>query len=268
VSSVYEIVLARYATAPARLSGLYLNHHLYGELDGPAQTDYYVWIVRNGDRTILIDTGFSREVGQRRDKTVLHDVPVLWRRLGVDTKDAEVVLTHLHYDHVGNLASLSAPRVTLAASELDFWTSEASAGFLISYYAEPQDIDTVWRLHESGRVRTFTGELDLAPGIRLVEVGGHTPGQTMVLVDTRIGTVLLASDAVHFRKELAEDKPFAAVTDLPGLYRGLARVRQLVRDDEVVAVVTGHDPDELDGLDRLPGMGDHVGVIAPLGGGE
>lgn len=262
----YEILICRFATAPNTLSGLYLNHHLYGEPDEGARTDYYVWIIRNRERTILVDTGFSRATGERRDKTVFRDVPDIWREHGVDPNaPQELVVTHFHYDHVGNVRELADPRVWASRAELEFWGSDDSEGFLISFYSEEDDQSALRALAERGAVREVVGRAEVAPGVQLIEVGGHTPGQTMVLVTTSIGKVLLASDAVHFHKELDEDKPFTAVTDLPGLYRGLRVVREMVASGEVVLVVTGHDPAELDERAGVTILDEHTAVVGALG---
>src|SRR5699024_3772482 len=125
-------------------------------------------------------------------------------------------------------------QVVLSAAEQDFWNSELSKRFLIGYYVESEDLAALQRAHEEGRVSTFSGTTEVAPGIELIEVGGHTPGQCMVKVSTRDGPVLLTSDAVHFRRELVEDMPFVAVTDLPALYQGLELVRRMRESGEVV----------------------------------
>jgi glyoxylase-like metal-dependent hydrolase (beta-lactamase superfamily II) len=110
---------------------------------------------------------------------------------------------------------------------------------------EDAELVTLRRLRDEGRITVFTDELELAPGIRLHRVGGHTPGQVMVSVDTADGRVLLASDAVHYLEELDDDLPFAFVADLPAMYRGFDRIHALVRDGDVEHVVPGHDPGTL-----------------------
>lgn len=265
----YEIAIVRHGTTPTTRSEVFLNHRLYGEEDAPAPTDYYLWIVRNQARTVLVDTGFSADAARRRGKQVLVSPPTAYERLGVDASaELTVVVSHCHYDHLGNLDLFPAASVVVSAAELDFWTSDIARRFLISFYAEADDLAALRRAHDEGRVQTFSGTRRLAPGIEVIEVGGHTPGQAMVQVATSEGPVLLASDAVHFRRELDDDMPFTAVTDLPGLYRGLDTVRAL--RDQGARVVTGHDPAELDGLRRADGdLAEHVGFIGgPLDAGR
>jgi glyoxylase-like metal-dependent hydrolase (beta-lactamase superfamily II) len=95
-------------------------------------------------------------------------------------------------------------------------------------------------------VTTFDRETTVAPGVRVVRVGGHTAGQAIVLVDTAEGTVLLSSDAVHYVEELDRDRPFVHVDSVPDMYEALDRVRRLLASGEAVRLVPGHDPGVFD----------------------
>jgi len=76
----------------------------------------------------------------------------------------------------------------------------------------------------------------------MIEAGGHTPGQSMVRVNTSVGWVLLASDAVHYYEELDLDRPFSSVADVAGMYTAFDSIRSMVAAGEVQHVVAGHDP--------------------------
>lgn len=262
----YEILVVRHGTAPTKKSDVFLNHKLYGEEDGKAPTDYYFWILRNAARTVLVDTGFSAQSAAERHKRVLLLPARAYELLGVDiTAPHTLIITHCHYDHLGNISLFPTSQILISATELQFWKSEVARKHLIAYYVEDEEIDALRRAEEQGRVTTFSGTTQVVPGIDIIEVGGHTPGQSMVRVVTSEGPVLLASDAVHFRRELDDDMPFAAVTNLPDLYRGLETVRQMVEKGQVARVLTGHDPHELEGLRRLEGsLGENVAVIGRI----
>ena len=93
---------------------------------------------------------------------------------------------------------------------------------------------------EAGRVDFISGLASVAPGIEVVEIGGHTPGQLAVIVGTARGETVIASDALHYYEEMAQDRPFAHVTDVPAMYAGFAWLReQAAAGREIVA---GHDP--------------------------
>ena len=96
----YELFAIRYATRDARRS----EHFIGGDPhDGPMPMDYFVWVARSASRTFIIDTGFNAETSKKRKRTFLRCPVETLGMLGIDANAVEdVILTHLHYDHVGN----------------------------------------------------------------------------------------------------------------------------------------------------------------------
>lgn len=261
----YQITIVKYGTRQATKSDVFLNHHIYGDPDEPLGMDYFVWVVRNADRTVVVDTGFSRHGGAVRDRDVFLEPPAVFAALGVDpAQNPDVVITHAHYDHAGNLDHFPGSTVVIAAAELAFWTSPMGRRRQFHHSVEDADIEGLRTAVDQGRVRTFSGELELAPGIRVIEVGGHTPGQSILLVDTSDGTVVLASDSVHYYEELEADKPFAFVADLPAMYAGFDTVAGFLADGRASHVVTGHDPATLDRFTPVT-EGPLAGLAATIG---
>jgi glyoxylase-like metal-dependent hydrolase (beta-lactamase superfamily II) len=103
----------------------------------------------------------------------------------------------------------------------------------------------------------------VAPGIEVIELGGHTPGQSVVRVRTTAGTVLLASDAVHYELELELDRPFSSVSSVVDMYAGFDRIRAMRAAGEVDLVVAGHDPGTLARF--TPVDGDLAPLVATIG---
>lgn len=252
--------MVRHGTRAAMRSEVFLNYPFYGEDDGPFTLDYFFWVLRRGDETIVVDTGYSEQGGSSRGREILIDPIEALRLLDVDPgAGVPVVVTHAHYDHIGNLAAFRSSPVHIARAEMEFWTSSIAERPLFSHFGDPREVDELRRAEAEGRLRPFSGEVSIADGVQLIEVGGHTPGQAMVAVETLEGRVLIASDAAHFVEELERDMPFVSMADVPQSYRVLERIR----GTDAVHVLTGHDAGTLAALEPLgeplPGLAGVIG---------
>ena len=258
----YEVIIVRYGTRNTVRSDVYLNYAVYGADDGPIGMDYFVWVVRNDHRTILVDTGYSVEGGASRQRTSLITPPQAWSHMGIDL-DAEltVVLTHAHYDHAGNLAELPGAQIIIAASELDFWLGPLSSRAQFRHSVDGADLTALAAARAEGRVTGYHDTIRVAPGVDVIEVGGHTPGQSVVLVQTEAGPVLLASDAVHYYEELESDMPFTYVADLPQMYQAFDRISEMSQAGAVAHLVSGHDPATLDRFPATEGLPPGLGAV-------
>ena len=247
-SASYEVMAVRYGTRSAARSDIFLHYHLYGEPDAPAQMDYFFWVLRGPESMILVDCGFSAESGARRGRTMLCPPVEALRRLGIEPPEVSLLIaTHGHYDHIGNLDAFGAAEVIMSGREYDFWTGPLATRAVFATSAETGDIDALRRVDAAGRLRLLRGPIGgltavVAPGVEVVEVGGHTPGQLIVIVRTTDGTAVLASDALHYYEEMLLDRPFTHVTDLPAMFTGYELLRSLSRDGSHY-LVAGHDPE-------------------------
>src|SRR3981189_2811398 len=117
MGSAYEIYAIRYATMSPRTP--HMNHLVPDPHETAASDlDYFVWLIRGGGRDILVDTGFNAEEAlQRSRKLTINPVDAL-ARFGVSA-DAirDVIVTHLHYDHAGNLDRFPNARFHLQERE-------------------------------------------------------------------------------------------------------------------------------------------------------
>lgn len=263
-SDEYVVTIARYGTRAASRGDVYLNYHLYGQPDAPVGMDYFVWVVGNAERTIVVDTGFSPHGGAVRGRTMLADMPELFARLGADPATGPtVIITHAHYDHIGNLGLFTSSPVLMARREYEFWTGPHAHHVLFHHAVEDDEIALLRRLVAEGRVELFAGRRQVAPGVEVIELGGHTPGQSVVKVATSAGAVLLASDAVHYYEEYEAAMPFSTVADLVAMYAGFDTIRGMVDRGEVQHLVAGHDPATLHRFP--PAEGDLAGMAVTIG---
>lgn len=243
-TAALSVTVVRVARLESTLGAQFLHHHLYGEPDGPYDLGYYLWIIRGGERTVIVDTGMSAAAAARRGRELFETFEQVLERHGIT--EADLVITHAHYDHLGGIAVLKSGRVYVGAAELDFWASETAKARVFEHLVEADEIETLLALRGGDRLVEVAGTLDIAPGIRLIEAGGHTPGQLMVSVTTDAGLVLLTSDVVHFDKEYEQDRPFAHTANVPGLIEVFAAIRDGVADGTIAHVISGHDARVLD----------------------
>ncbi|MBU9765140.1 MBL fold metallo-hydrolase [Mycobacterium sp. TNTM28] len=162
-----------------------------------------VIVVRSGDQTILVDAGLGLEFPDfpRAGQTVMR-----LEAAGVDLAAVtDVVLTHMHMDHVGGLLTEGLKdrlrpdlRVHASTAEAEFW---AAPDF--SHTVMPQPIPDVLRSVASrfldeyrSRLRTFETEYEVAPGVLVSRTGGHTPGHSVVRLESRGEKLTFAGDAV------------------------------------------------------------------------
>lgn len=261
----YEVVIVKYGTRRTAKSDVYLRHHVYGEADEPVDMDYFFWVVCNRDTTIIVDTGFSAAGGETRRRTRLLDPAQAYAALGVDRHAGPpVVVTHAHYDHIGNLPLFPRSPLVMAESEYAFWTGPYRGRTMFHHSVEDDDLAHLEKAYADERLTLFSGRHQVAPGVEMVELGGHTPGQSAVLVQTSDGPVLLASDAAHYYEEIEKDRPFAIVADLPAMYAGFETIRRMLSDGSARHLVAGHDPATLERF--TPANGELAGLAATIGG--
>jgi glyoxylase-like metal-dependent hydrolase (beta-lactamase superfamily II) len=246
----YDVIAVRYGTRLTTKSDVFLHYGVYGEPDEPTQMDYFFWVLRGAGRTILVDCGFNEASAARRGRTMLCPPVTALRLLGIDPADVGVlILTHAHYDHIGNIEQFPAAELIMSAREFDFWTGPLGERPLFAASAEAHDIAALRRAYADGRLTLLPGRPEgsgpvahiVAGDVRVIEVGGHTPGQLLVLARTGDGEAVLASDAMHYYDEVRLDRPFAHVADLPAMYQTFELLRELAADG-TRQLVAGHDP--------------------------
>lgn len=258
----YEVLAVRCGSRVTSREEFYLRFQTYGEPDAPLPMDYFFWALRGTNETILVDTGWAPAAAQRRGRTLLLDPAHAMAELGCGPGAvSRVVLTHLHWDHAGNVRLFPEATFVVQRRELDFWTGPFGRRLHFAAHAEPADVEAVAGAGREGRLALLDGDAELAPGVQAVLVGGHTPGLMILLVETEGGTVVLASDATHYYEELERDRPGSLVADVVETYAGFDLLRELAAR-EGTTLVPGHDPLVLERFPALAGpLGEHVARV-------
>lgn len=205
----------------------------------------YTWplnaaVVKSGKQTVLIDAGLGDAFPQFRAGRLAQRL----KGAGIDLASVtDVVLTHLHMDHVGGLLADGfkgglRPDVPIhvAAAELDFWAApdfsrNTFGGVSDAIRAAAKQFLDEYR----GRLRLFETEREVAPGVVALRTGGHTPGHSVVRLASGSERLTFLGDAVfpdHFDRpdwhNAFDHDPEEAVRVRIALLRKLAATREPV----------------------------------------
>ena len=234
----YEVYAIKYAHHARRKSENFIGGDPH---DGPMPLDYFVWLIRGEGREIVVDTGFSAATATRRGRDHLRCPTEGLRLLNVNAEAVkDVVITHLHYDHVGNFDLFSQAAFHLQDLEMRFATGRHMAQPFFRGAYDVEDVVGMVRNAYAGRLRFHDGDAAIAPGVSVHLIGGHTMGLQVVRVHTRRGWVVLASDASHFYANMREARPFPILWSAADMIEGYRRLEELADSPE--HIIPGHDP--------------------------
>ena len=234
----FEVYAIRYATVERRAAENYIGGDPH---EAGMPMDYFMWLARNSTQSWVIDTGFNAATAQRRGRHFLRSPVEGLKLLQVDAAQVDnVIVTHLHYDHIGNFDLFPAARFHLQDSEMAYATGRHMTQAFFSGAYEVEEVVAMVRRVYAGRVAFYDGDAQLAPGLSVHLIGGHTRGLQVVRLWTRVGWLVLASDASHYADNMDSGRPFPIVFDVGQMIDGWRRLHELV--DDAQNIIPGHDP--------------------------
>lgn len=188
--SNWEIYAVKYAERNARTradSFIDDPHH-----DAPHHMDYFIWVLKKGTETILVDTGYDMDEGQRRGRPISIDPREALKPLGLNAEDVDqIIVTHLHYDHAGGLALFPNAKLYLQEREMAFATGPCMCDpTIVAPFTADHICEAVKRVY-SGRVEFVDGDAQVADGVTVHCIGGHSKGLQSVRVRTDVGLSLI-----------------------------------------------------------------------------
>lgn len=254
----YEVYAIKYGERMGKRGAIFMGGDPH---DAPLAMDYFIWVMRNAERTVVLDIGFNQTEGERRGRTFLRCPGDGLRLLGIEAAEvADVVISHMHYDHVGNLDLFPNARFHIQDEEMAYVTGRAMTHRPLRHSFVLNEVQQMLAAVYGDRVVFHDGDEEIFPGISVHHVPGHTPGMQSVTVNTGRGTVVLASDAAHYYESLEEGPPFMTHESIFQMLEGCRRVRKLA--PSLAHIVPGHDPDV---LNRYPAPSPELeGIVARL----
>jgi len=238
MSDTYEIYALKYAHHDRSA-----RDNFYGgdPHDGPMPLDYFVWVLVSPDRKLVFDTGFDEAMARKRKREFLTPPREGLLKLGIDPQSVQdVVISHMHYDHAGNNDLFPNATFHLQDREMAFCTGRCMCHGDVRRSFEVEDVTAMVQRIFTGRVQFHDGTGEIAPGITVHHVGGHSQGLQFMRVNTQRGPVVLASDASHFYANFEQMRAYATVYNVGDMLEGFKTLRKLA--PSINHVVPGHDP--------------------------
>jgi len=235
----YEILALRYGVFEGRMQ--YQNYIIPDDHAAPAPLDFLVFAIRGNGRTIVMDTGFNPVSAARRGRELLRTPAQALLDAGIDPAETkDVILTHMHWDHAGGMEYFPKAKFHIQAAEMGYCTGPCMCeGFLRRPY-DVDDVQSMIRALYTDRLKIAEGTVEIAPGITVHLIGGHSGGIQSIRVPTKRGWVVLAGDAAHFWGNIRQRNPFPVVVDVARMLRGYDIINGLADGED--HVIPGHDP--------------------------
>jgi glyoxylase-like metal-dependent hydrolase (beta-lactamase superfamily II) len=202
-----------------------------------------VWLLLGSETPILVDTGLSSceelhtSLLEHSGITIPCRQNLDWKldrqlkKYGVAPNDIEhIILTHLHGDHLGNNEMFPNAQYFVHESEIPLCLNPPKW----APFYRPDNASHLRAVMD--RIKPLSGDYQLKSGIRLLHVGGHSPGLMTVQVQTKLGSVAIASDLVHSYENLNLNWPIGAFWNLNEVMEGMNRLRE-----EVDFILPNHD---------------------------
>lgn len=169
--------------------------------------------------------------------------------IGLKPEDIKiVVLSHYHMDHAGNLS--------LFKNSADVYIAKAEAAHaLLTVHATPDpafhgayvksDVEMTLK-----KMIYVDKDMEIAPGIKVIILPGHTPAVLGIMINTGKGNILAVSDAVYTKANY-DGKGSGITYDSIGAASSLTKIKELAKEYNA-EVWFGHDPDQFDSLKKPP----------------
>ena len=203
------------------------------------------WVLKGPDRrTILIDAGFYRPLILKRKDVADYIRPdKALEPLGIKPEQVtDVVVTHMHWDHVDGVDLFPKARVWIQKDEFDYYTRDARQPGGDRRNPTPGYVLAMLKLHGAGRVNLVDGDAkEIIPGVTVYTGGRHTFASQYVGVTTRAGRLVIASDNLYLYENLDKHVPIAQTFDSRANLAAQDRMRKLAASPRLI--IPGHDPD-------------------------
>ena len=217
-----------------------------GETGGREPFAWTSWVIRGPDRLIVVDTGFaSQDVAKKWKIEGFVPVPELLSSWGVTADEVtDVVVTHAHWDHMGNLGAFPTSRVWIQREAYEWAKSRLSEERPERSGMRLKDFEQVELAMATHRLLRPHGDREIATGVTLHTGGGHTPGIQWVEVEDGPRTIVLASDIAYLYENIKTPIAASSTTNGEADLTQINLMKNTAKPPHLL--LPGHDPKVFD----------------------
>src|SRR5215472_12598446 len=195
---IHEIYAIRYGHHDRKASENFIGGDPHDVLQ---PLDFYVWAIVGRSGPIILDTGFDAAMGRKRQREMIKPIGEGLKAIGIDAAEVRtIIVSHMHYDHVGNYDLFPRARYHLQDCEMAYATGRCMCHTALRL---PFEVDDV-----------------VVPGVTVHHIGGHSKGLQSVRVNTRRGQVVLAADAAHLYAHMESGRIFPITYNVAEVVEG------------------------------------------------
>jgi glyoxylase-like metal-dependent hydrolase (beta-lactamase superfamily II) len=206
-------------------------------LTNPVEASINAFLIDTGDKQVLVDTGVGQLFAGQGGK-----LQSSLKTAGYVTDQIDMILlTHIHSDHSGGLVvsgrlMFPAATVYVGKPDIDLWLNPANAANAKRLNLERRYFDeavkTVKPYLDAGKLKSFSGETAILPGITALPTPGHTPGHSIYIVESGGESIEFWGDILHFASIQFPNPKITVVYDVNSNAAAEQRAKQFARAEK------------------------------------
>jgi len=234
----YEIYAVKYGGPYIRPACMV---NWFQDMDKTTRINYYIFVIRGGGETIVVDCGVDPELAKQRNLADYVNPVDALKRMDIDAARVKhLIVTHIHFDHVSGIQLFPKADIYIQEKEFNFWVKNPIAQ-RAPFLFVTDSVANRYLARQEGkkRLRLIRGDKKILPGIELLLAPGHTVGLQAVAVHTAKGEAIVGSDLAHTFASYQTDIPSAIITDLVVWMKSFDKAKAKASSPELL--FPGHD---------------------------
>jgi glyoxylase-like metal-dependent hydrolase (beta-lactamase superfamily II) len=252
----YEIYAVKYGGPYIRPACMV---NWFQDMDKTTRINYYIFVIRGGGETIVVDCGVDPELAKQRNLADYVNPADALKRMDIDAARVKhLIVTHVHFDHVSGIQLFPKADIYIQEKEFNFWVKNPIAQ-RAPFLFVTDSVANRYLARQEGkkRLRLIKGDKKILPGIELLLAPGHTVGLQAVAVNTSKGEAIVGSDLAHTFASYKTDIPSAIITDLVAWMKSFDKAKAKASSPELL--FPGHD---LGLMEQYPKVAEDVTRLA------